>query len=150
MSNCIKATGAAFNLSQLFINFPYKDLQITCDQCEKITGDKHRDKLVNKVFREHLKMVINDVIDNNATFQLPTGSRKCDIHMQVITGDAFKRLKRAGRWKKVDFLKSWFTGHQLGLFMYSPKRPPRIKNIYLNKALSDKIDKYTNEGKTYC
>lgn len=150
MDKCIKATGCAFNTSQLFINFPYKDLEISCDDCEKIIGDRHRDKLVAKIFREHYKMVINDVIENNVTFQLPTGSRRSEIHMQTFKGDDFKNYRRKGKWKAVDFLKSWFTGHMLGLFMYSPKRPPRVKNIYVDSKLTKKIDQYTNEGKTYC
>jgi hypothetical protein len=95
-------------------------------------------------------MVINDVIDNNVTFELPTGTRKCDIHMQTIRDEDFKKLRRAGRWRNVDFLKSLFTGNILGLFMYSPKRTPRVKNIYVGRELRDKIDNYTNEGKTYC
>lgn len=148
--NLIKATGAAFNTSELFINFPFKRLKITCKECKKIVNNEHRDVLATKIFREHYKTVINDVIDNNVTFKLPTGSRQCDIHMQTIKGNDFKNLRRGGKWKNVDFLKSLFTGNQLGLFMYSPKRPPRIKNIYVNKELQDKIDENTNNGKTYC
>ena len=150
MGSFIKATGAAFNLSQLFINFPYKKLKITCNECQKIINDRHRDKLVRKIFREHFKMVINDCIDNNVTFQLPTGSRRCEIHMQTFKDEKFKRLRKVGKWKTVDFLKSWFTGHMLGFFMYSPTRPPRIKNIYVDSKLTEKINQYTNEGKTYC
>lgn len=148
--NFIKAIGAAFNLSEIFINFPTKKLKITCDQCYKLIGDAHREKLAARIFKESFKLVINDVIENNITFQLPTGSRKCDIHMQTIDKEDFKNLRRAGKFRNIDFLKSLFTGNQLGLFMYSPKRPPRIKNIYVNKELKDKIDNNTNSGKTYC
>lgn len=148
--NFIKATGCAFNISDLFINFPFKKLKITCKKCKEINNDEHRNMLVQKIFKENFKLIINDIIDNNVTFELPTGSRKCDIHMQTIYGEEFKRLRRAGKWKNVDFLKSLFTGNQLGLFMYSPKRPPRVKNIYLNKELRDKIDENTNNEKTYC
>lgn len=150
MDKCIKATGCAFNTSQLFINFPYKKLEITCNECEKINGNRHRDALVNQIFREHYKMVINDVIDNNVTFQLPVNGRRCEIHMQTFKDEQFKNFRRKGKWKSVDFLKSWFTGHMLGLFMHSPKRPPRVKNIYVNSELTEKINQYTNEGKTYC
>ena len=146
----IKATGAALNLAEIFINFPLKKLKITCKKCKQLIGDEHRDVLMQRIFREHMKMLLNDVIDNNVTFQLPTGSRKCDIHMQTIKGEPFKRLRRSGKFKNIDFLKSGFSGNQLGLFMYSPTQPPRIKNIYVNKELKDKIDNNTNSGKTYC
>lgn len=148
--NFIKAIGCALNVSHLFINFPFKKLKINCKKCQEITGNPHRDLLAQKIWRENFKLIINDVIDNNVTFQLPTGSRKCDIHMQTFSGDQFKNLRRSGKWRNVDFLKSLFTGNQLGLFMYSPKRPPRIKNIYVDKKLQKKIDDYTNNGKTYC
>ena len=35
-------------------------------------------------------MILNDIIDNNVTFQLPlNGTVKCDIHMQRVTGKDF-------------------------------------------------------------
>lgn len=146
----IKATGAALNLSEMFINFPTDKLKMTCNECEELTGDRHRNKLVQRIFKDSVKLILNDIIDNNVTFRLPTGSRKCEIHMQTIQNEQFKQLRKAGKWKNIDFLKSLFSANQLGLFMYSPTRPPRIKNIYVNKELKDKIDSNTNNGKTYC
>lgn len=144
------ATGCAFSQDDMFENFPYKKLKISCRECTEINGNPHRDKLVKKIFRECVKLVLNDVIDNNTTFELPlNGNKKCDIHMQRIRGDKFKSLRKAGKWKDVDYLKSMFTGYQLGLFLYG-NRTPRIKNIYVNKELRDKITKNTNEGKQYC
>ena len=70
--------------------------------------------------------------------------------MQTIERDSFKQLRKHGKWKNVDFLKSWFTGNQIGLFMHSPVRPSRVKNIYVNKELRDKIAQNTNNGKKYC
>lgn len=148
--NLIKATGAAINTAQLFLNFPYKKLKITCEKCKKIIGTLKRQVLVQKIFRASMELILNDIIDNNITFQLPTGNRKCDIHMDVIEGERFKTLKRKGKWRNVDFLKSNFTGHQLALYMYSHNRPPRVKNIYVNKEMTNRIDENTNNGKTYC
>lgn len=145
------AVGCAFSQSDLFENFPYNKLKITCNECEKINGNRHRDLLVKQIFRESIKLILDDIIENNATFELPVvGSKKCDIHMQKFKNEAFKRLKRAGKWKDIDFLKSMFTGYQLGLFMYDNNRTPRVKNIYVNKYYKDKITKNVNEGKQYC
>jgi hypothetical protein len=69
--------------------------------------------------------------------------------MQRFTGDKFKTLRKSGKWANINFLKSYFTGYQLGLFMYG-NRTPRVKNIYVNKELRDKITNNTNEGKQYC
>ena len=47
----ITATGAAFNVDEMFMNFPYKKLSITCEKCKEITGNPHRDLLVKQVFK---------------------------------------------------------------------------------------------------
>lgn len=145
----IKATGCAFNMEEMFMNFPYKKLIMNCDTCEKITGDKHRKLLVKRIFRECVKLVLEDIIDNNVTFELPTGKKKADIHMKRVQGEAFKNLRVGGKWQDVDLLSSDFTGHELALYMYG-ERDPRIKTIYVNKRLKDKITKKTNDGMQYC
>lgn len=150
MGNFIKATGCAFNIDDMFYNFPYKKLNLSCEDCKNINGDKNRDALVKQIFRDHLLMVIEDIIDNNVTFNLPlNGGKKADIHMNKISGNDFKNLFKHGKWRDVDFLKSMFCGYQLSLFMYG-KIKPRIKPIYINKYLQDKITEYTNNGKQYC
>lgn len=150
MGNLIKATGAAFNMDDMFYNFPYEKLNLTCKDCQELNNNKSRQEFVKKIFREHFKKVIEDIIDNNVTFNLPlNGGKKADIHMDRIQGDKFKNLFRHGKWRDVDFLKSMFTGYQLSLFMYGVMKP-RIKPIHLNKRLKDKITEYTNNGKQYC
>ena len=137
--------GCAFNMNELFMNFPFKKLKLTCEDCRKINGDSHRDVLVKQVFRECLKLVLNDIIDNNVTFNLPTGAKKCNMHMKRVRGESFKNLRRAGKWRDVDILESNFTGYEIGFYMYG-KVSPRIKNIYVNKALKDRITANTNRG----
>lgn len=143
------ALGCAFSMDNLFDNFPYKKLTITCKQCKAITGDNHRDILVKRIFRESVKLVINDVVNNNVTFWLPlTGSKRCNIHMRRVQGDEFKNLRKAGKWKDVDIVRSMFSGYELSFFMLG-KRTPRVKSIYLNKELRDKIIQNTNNGMSY-
>ena len=140
--------GCAFNTDEMFMNFPYKKLKLTCEDCKKINGNSHKDVLVKQVFRECFKAVINDIIDNNITFHLPTGARKCNIHMKRVRGDAFKNLRKAGKWKDVDFLESNFTGYEIGFYMYG-KTSPRIKTVYLNKSYKNRITENTNKGMQY-
>lgn len=145
----LKAMGCAFNLNEMFMNFPYNKLKLTCNDCKRINNNLHKDMLVKKIFRESMKMVLNDVIDNNITFQLPTGKKKCDIHMKKVQDEAFLNLRKSGKWSDINLLSSNFTGHELGLYMYGEK-DPRIKTIYVNKELKDKITKNTNKGMQYC
>ena len=143
------ALGCAFSLKNMLDNFPYKRLKITCKQCEAIIGDNHRDKLVRKVFRENIKLIINDIINNNVTFWLPlTGSKKCNIHMRRVQGKEFQNLRKSGKWRDVDILKSMFSGYELSFFMLG-NRTPRIKSIYLNKEFKNRITQNTNNGTQY-
>ena len=143
------ALGCAFNLEDILGNFPYKKLKITCKECANITGDNHRNSIVKKIFRYHVKLVIEDIIANNITYWLPlTGQKKCNIHMKMVRGDAFKNLRQAGKWEDIDILKSNFSGYQLSLFMLG-NRTPRVKSIYLNKDYRDRISHNTNEGMQY-
>lgn len=149
MGNFVKATGAAFNLAQLFYNFDYKKLKITSTECNRYFNNAHRDILVTRVFKSCVQLVIRDIIQNNITFILPLrGNKKCNIHMQRIRGSSFKNLRRNGKWRDVDIINSNFTGYQLGVYLLG-NRTPRIKNIYVSKYLSDEITKKTNEGFQY-
>lgn len=142
------SVGCAFNTNELFMNFPFKKLSLTCEDCQRINGDSHRDVLVKQVFRECLKLVLNDIINNNVTFNLPTGAKKCNMHMKRVRGESFKNLRRAGKWKDVDILESNFTGYEIGFYMYG-KVSPRVKNVYVNKTLKDRITANTNKGMQY-
>jgi hypothetical protein len=62
------ALGCAFSCKELFENFPFKKLKTNCAKCKEIIGNAHRDMLATKIFTECVQLVLNDVIDNNATF----------------------------------------------------------------------------------
>lgn len=149
--NFLKASGCALTVPQLFLAFPYKKLKTTCKLCEKVINDRHRDKLVSRIFRDHYKEVIEDIIDNNVTFELPLmGHAKCELHMQAVRGEEFKRLRQHRKWLNIDYYASNFTGYRLALFIHSTKRPTKIKYVYVNKRLKDKLDENVNNQKTYC
>ena len=133
------AVGCAFNQDEMMINFKKQKLKTVKNK-----------KLIKKIARDSIKLVLNDIIDNNVTFQLPTGSRKADIHVRRIDGKEFVRARQNGKFQDVDFLSSNFSGNQLVLNMYDREgKPTRIKPIYLNKKYKDKLTNYTNQGKQY-
>lgn len=144
------ALSHAFNCGDLFQNFPIKKLKISKAECTKIYSDGSRRSFAAHVFKRALKMVINDIIENNVIFRLPgVGSSKGYIQMKRYTGDEFKRAFRNGKWRDVDFIKSDFQGYQLTFLMASPKRPDREKPIYLGKNQRNIITEYTNKGRQY-
>ena len=143
------ALGCAFSSDDLFMNFPFKKLSLSCKQCKEITGNNHRDVLVKKVFKESLKLVLNDIIDNNVTFWLPlTSGKKCCMKMKRVEGEDFKNLRKAGKWKEIDIVTSMFSGYEIHFFMLG-QRTPREKVVYLNKELRSKISLNTNKGVQY-
>lgn len=145
----IKATGAAFNLSEIFMTFDMSKLKVSQKECIKLTHDTHKKSLVFKIFKDCVKLVLDDCIDNNITFELPTGSRKSSIYVKRYSGEDFKRLRQMGKFKNVDFLSSMFSGNQVVLKMGGNGRE-RIKPIYVNKEMTDRLTEYTNKGKQYC
>lgn len=141
--------GYSFSTDDILYNFPYKKLSITCSECYNIIGNNHRKFLVSRIFKDSIRLVINDIIDNNATFWFPlTGNRKCNIHMRRVQGQEFQNLRKNGKWSDVDILSSSFSGYELGLFMYG-NRTPRRKPIYISKSYKDRITLNTNLGKAY-
>lgn len=143
------ALGCGFNLTDMFMNFPLKKLQINCNECNALIGTYHRDKLAIRIFRECFKVVIEDIIENNVTFWLPlTGGKKCNMHMKRVEGKEFQNLRQGGKWEDIDILNSNFSGYEIRFFMLG-NRTPRVKTVYLNKFYRDRISYYTNLGKSY-
>lgn len=143
------AVGCAFSMDNLFENFPYKKLDLTCKKVSTIIKENHRDLLVKKIFRDFLKILFLDIVENNITFWLPlSGKVKSNIHMRRVEGKSFKKLRQAGKWKEIDIFKSNFCAYQMSLYLLG-QRTPRVKNVYLNKFYRDIITKKTNEGFPY-
>lgn len=141
------ATGYACSLNDMLARFPY-------EKCKSLTGNKQeRQRKVKKVFKESIKYVLDDIIDNNATFQLPSmGCSKGEIHMKEIQGEDFKTARKNGKFKDIDFLESLFTGYQLHLYLKGKRDtifPKNVKPIYVNRYYKDKITENTNSGKAY-
>lgn len=141
------ATGAAFNVDDMFINFPYDKLNLTCKQAYEINNDQHKDKLVKKIFRTCFKKVIDDVIDNNSVFILPVNNS--EIKMRRISGDSFSKARKNGKFKDVDFLESYFSGYELELNVYKRGGLKRSKTIYVDPKRKQRIVNNTNSGKQY-
>lgn len=144
-----RATSCAFSLDQLFENFDTKKLKLTCEDCERINNDPHKIFLIKKIFRESVKIILDDIIENNVTFELPTYPKKSYIHIERYTGDKFKKGRKNGKWKDIDFLNSNFSGYQMELVMDS-KFTKRNKPIYIDKTRKERMTELINQGKQYC
>lgn len=141
------AMGHAFCTSEIFKNFPYKKMNMKCKDSLKLTNANNREPYVCKIFRTMFSYIIQDIIDNNIIFQLPTGKRTCEIYMDRIIGDNFNKCRQKGKWKGLNVLATNFSGYQL-VFKMPGIGNRRTKTIYLNKDLRDHIiDRANNKEK---
>ena len=99
------ATGCAFNTKEIFENLDRKKLKLNSKLTESITGDRHLNSLIFRIFKDSMKLIFKDIIDNNVTFLLPT--TRSNIHIHRVTGDDFVYGRQHGKWQDIDFLKSY-------------------------------------------
>ena len=144
------AMGHTFSAQEIFHNFPINKLKIDYYTVKKIYSDGDKRSLSASIFTKGMQLIIEDIIENNVHFLLPTlGSNESYLYMKKTSGKDFKNAFKKGKWNDVDFLTSNFTVYQLALSVKSPKRPEKEKPIYLGYKHKDRITELTNEGKRY-
>ena len=144
------AMGHTFSSQELFHNFPIDKLKMDYNTVKKIYSDGDKRSLSASIFNKGMQLIVEDIIENNVHFMLPTtGSNEAYLYMKKTSGDNFKKAVRRGKWRDVDFLSSNFSGYQLALSIKSKKRPEKEKPIYLGYKHKDRITELTNEGKRY-
>lgn len=138
------ALGCAFNMKELFLNYKRK-FKVP----KRFKGDKKG--AIIKVFTEHVKDVIDDIIDNNTEFILPTGKNRLTVmKMRRVDGESFKRLRKAGKFRDIDFLTTNFAGYEIVFEMfYADGRPRRRRTVYVDGKRKKRITDNANNGKQY-
>lgn len=145
------ALGWACNLNDIFVRFPY-------EKCKNLiknykTKQKQRQK-IKQVFRTGVEIILNDIIENNSTFKVPSmGYYRGEIHFEPITGEQFRDLRAKGKFSGIDFLETMFTGYQLYLYIFGKRDiffARRKYPIYMNSFYRNKLENLVNQGKTYC
>lgn len=144
------AMGHTFSTKDLFYNFPIDKLKMDYNTVRSIYSDGDKRSLSASIFAKGMQLIVEDIIENNVHFLLPTlGSSESYLYMKKTSGNDFKKAVRNGKWRDIDFLTSNFTGYQLAMSVKSPKRPEKEKSIYLDYKHKDRITELTNEGKRY-
>jgi hypothetical protein len=142
--------GHTFSTKDLFYNFPIDKLKMDYNTVRSIYSDGDKRSLSASIFAKGMQLIVEDIIENNVHFLLPTlGSSESYLYMKKTSGNDFKKAVRNGKWRDIDFLTSNFTGYQLAMSVKSPKRPEKEKSIYLGYKHKDRITELTNEGKRY-
>lgn len=144
------AIGWACNLNDIFVRFPYEKFK---SLMRNYKNKQLRKQKIKQVFRSGTELIINDIIENNSTFKLPSlGYYSGEIHFEPINGDEFIDLRKKGKFAGIDFLETLFTGYQLYLFI-SGKRDNFLARrkfpIYISNFYKHKLEDLVNNGKTY-
>lgn len=139
--------GQAFNEKDLFENFDLKSVEIPKEAVEQAKLDKRR-KLCKRIFRDYYFLILQELIDNNICFELPIGSRKAVIKMTQVTGENFQNAYANGKFRNIDYLKTYFTAYdpiiELQYNTWS-KYIPINWSKYFYKQVEDKV----NAGQQY-
>lgn len=144
------ALGHAFSLKQLFDNMKLNRLKIKTKDIPKWYSDGSKRDFCAIIFARSVELVVNDIIENNVHFKLPTiGRGSSYMYMDRIEGETFKKAFKMGKWRDVDFIKSFFTGYQMCLVLNASSSAQRKKRIYLSTAQRNRITERTNEGVSY-
>lgn len=145
------AIGWACNLNDLFVRFPYEKCKSLMTKWKTF---QERRRIIKKVFREGVRLVVEDIVENNVTFKIQgIGYQGGEIHMEAIRDSDFKRARINGKFEGVDFLESLFTGYQMYLYIHGKRDNflhRRKYPIYLGGKYKQLITQKTNEGKQYC
>lgn len=139
------ATGYAFSAQELFTRFKLHYIK----KCTYEAFHENSKKVVAaRVFIYMFYLILKDVIDNNATFKLPTAC-EAYIEMGVVGGDKFIKARQNGAFGEIDFLASNFTGYKLQYRQKKRNGAWYIKPIHVHKKLKNIIIDNTNNGKKY-
>lgn len=141
------AIGHSVACTDLFLNFPVQKLKISHKEVAKVFSDTYRKDFAAKIFKDCVKLVVKDIVDNNVDFQLPNiGRKKAYLRMLKATGEDFKNAYRKGKWHNIDFIASNFTGYQIGFVRDYEGKMSYTKPVYINK---DVIANKVNQGVQY-
>ena len=85
------AMGHTFSAKELFHNFPIEKLKMDYDTVRSIYSDGDKRSLSASIFTKGMQLIIEDIIENNVHFLLPTlGSNEAYLYMKKTAGNNFK------------------------------------------------------------
>ena len=103
-----------------------------------------------RVLTYFLELVINDMIDNNITFEIPcVGKKEARIYIKCYSDEQFKELYKKGVFKGIDFISSGFKGYRFMFQWKYNKNKLREKSIYIDRTTKARFYEKINNGKEY-
>lgn len=144
------ALGHALSCRDLARGFKKSKISITVEACKKRYKNKHKENYVEDMFVRCVRLVVDDIVDNNARFHLPLASPKKDatIGIDILQGKRLETLRKHKGMPGLDFLASDFKGYKL-VFKY-PKLGVTFRTpVHITGDQARRLLENTNNGKQY-
>lgn len=111
-------------------------------------GFETRESLCANVLYQFVAEMLEDMLENNTTFVLPTKTKKSTIHMKKMDGECLQDMIKRGSAKHLDLLRANFTTYRPYLFLNDGRL--RSVPIHTLTKYTNRLDEKVNEGKKYC
>lgn len=143
------ADGYCVTTSDLFFNFNHrKRLKSNSRTWIKYKIGGYYREVCSKVFIEFMKLVIDDIIDNNESVNLITKNKyTLCLQMEKLKDENFKWGRKKNRWKGLDLVASNFS--VCGIFLRLLGQGNIAYEVRLDKKRENKIIENINSGKIY-
>lgn len=109
------------------------------------------EEILGDIFAEFVMFIIQDIIDNNITFNLPSVGGFCDIHMKTLNKEDFIKYRQKGQYLDIDFLKSNFKVFRPTLYRYDRRDSSKFweTDIIIDQDFQKNLTNHINNGKVY-
>lgn len=138
--------GHAFNLGDILEKFPREKIKNPVKELNK-HGFSDKKELISEISAYTIKLIIDDIIENNVRFNFPT-PKQAFMQMEGVYNEDFIKAKKNGAFIDVDPYKSGFTGHNIVYNFQNNKRWLK-KPVYVDHKRKDIITEKTNLGFKY-
>ncbi len=105
--------------------------------------------LAQKIFLRFLYLLLEDLTDGKHIFYF-SSAKTAAIRVRKISGEEFKKMRRKGYFKDVDFLVSNFSAYILVMDYFTKGNRKMSKSVIISKQFKDKMIQKTNQGYIYC
>lgn len=100
-----------------------------------------------RLFRDAVKMMINDVINNSAQVEIPIQGSRAFVGIKTIDKDEFKERYANGEFKDIDYNMTDYKTYEIVLREDGFADEYKIR---LDKSTNKRFKRKINEGFPYC
>ena len=143
----------AFTSKDLFYGYN-KEIEFTKYQLRQLKYYSKKteiEEILGDIFAECIMYIIQDIIDNNITFKVPTVGGFCDIHMKTLNKEDFIKYRQKGQYLDVDFIRSNFKVYRPTLYRYDMRDSSKFweTDIIIDQDFQKSLTNHINNGNIY-